>query len=479
RLNKLGEAIKNGKVKIDLVRVERNYFWTYSTDKGWHYDRSTTEYNVKDLVRTFDEQPVLVRLNVEWGEYRLELTDLESKGKTIYRFQAGERWYNAWENNDNSIRPDRISLALDKPSYKSGDSVKLKVAAPFAGNALITIESYKVLYQEQFEVSKGTSEITLTLPENLDRHDLYITAFLLPPSGEHAESVSKRSFGIIHLPLNRDDKKIDLAIEIPERWLPNQKVFVKIIAKDAAGNPVSGNARVTLSAVDSGALSVTGYKVNNPYSLFYGQRAYQGSITDVYDYVMTTVLGSKANILWGGDAELTRGGEKAKNEVQIVSLFSGLVKLKDGVAEIPLQLPTFDGELTLTAIAFDQDQFGKAKETIKVASQVVLQVSMPKFLASSDMSEIALDITNITEASIKTELTLNTGGKLIEQNNKALLTLEPNKKQTLYFLLRATEDIGVGTIEAKLTIGKRILKREWVLAVRDTQAAEFHSQKEL
>ena len=480
KLDKNASPITQGEVKTELIREEKRYFWTYNNNNGWHYERIEKEYVVDSQILSFvDKKPLTLNQSVEWGDYRLELTDLATLGKTIYRFRAGEAWYNDWQNNSKTIRPDRVNLALDKESYLPGETLLLRIAAPYAGNALITIETDSVLFQQQFEVGDGESEVKLTVPKGLVRHDAYITAFVIAPSKTHSESVSKRSFGIIHLPLTRTERHIDLKLDVPERWAPNQQVIVKVRANDATGNPLSGHAKVTLAAVDSGVLNVTGYKVADPYSFFYGQRKYQGVITDMYDQVMTPLLADKASLRWGGDAALTRGGEKSKNEAKIVSLFSGLVSLKDGVAEIPLQLPVFDGELNLTVVAFDNAQFAKVETTVKVTSPVVLQVALPKFMATGDRSEIVLDVSNVTALLLQGEFSLNVAGQLASQNNKRSLTLEPNQKQTLHFTLQALQDVGVGELQAKFVMADEVIERQWSLPVRATQAAEFNREKAL
>ena len=486
KLDKTGNSLGKGDVKAELIREEKRYFWTYTDDNGWHYERIEKEYTVDNRTLTFTNQdPLKFSTDVEWGGYRLELTDLATQGKTIYRFRAGEEWYNHWENNSSTIRPDRVNLALDKASYLPGEKLTLRIGSPTSGNALITIETDSILYQEQFEVIKGESSYTLTVPPALTRHDAYISVFVVSPSNTQDQSVAKRSYGIVHLPLTRDERKIDLNIDVPKHWLPNQNVVVKINAKDGLGHPLSANAKVTLSAVDSGVLSVSNYKVEDPYNFFYGQRAYQGALTDIYDQVMTPLLASVAKLRWGGDAALTRGGEKAKSEVQIVSLFSGAVRITNGVAEIPLQLPAFDGELVLTAVAFDQNKFAKAEQAITVSAPVVIQASMPKFMASEDSSDVVLELTNTSNEVAEGKLELAVEGQVDYQRSIRSITLQPNEKKSINMTLNALQDIGVATIKAELSLvdqannKKEFIEREWSIPIRATQASEFYSQKVL
>ena len=224
-------------------------------------------------------------------------------------------------------------------------------------------------------------------------------------------------------------------MSLPERWAPDQQVIAKVKATGSNGMPLSGDAKVTLSAVDSGVLSITGYEVADPHQFFYGQRKYQGNITDMYDQVMTSLLADKVGIKWGGDAELNRGGEKPQSEVQIVSLFSGLINLKNGRANIPLALPVFDGELTLTAVAFDKQSVATAKQSITVSSPAVLQVSLPKFMAMDDSSEMSIDISNVSDTTLDGDFKLDVSGKLIAQNIKQKLVFKNQGKKRHYILV--------------------------------------------
>ena len=480
KLNKAGKPLTTGNVKAELIREEKRYFWSYNDNNGWHYQRIEKEYVVDDRILSFvDSTPLNLSQQVEWGDYRLQLTDLTTQARTVYHFRAGQDWYNDWQNNSATIRPDRVNLALDKAAYLPGENLILRIGSPTSGSALVTIESDQVLWQQLVEIDKGESTLSLSVPKNLARHDLYISAFVVSAADNASKSITKRSFGIIPLPLNRSDRQLNVEIDTALSWIPNQQVTAKVLVKDAQGNPVTGDAKVTLSAVDAGVLSVSGYQVEDPHHFFYSQRAYQGAISDVYDQVMTPLLGDSANIRWGGDAALTRGGEQAQSEVQIVSLFSGLVSVKQGLAEIPLQLPAFDGQLNLTALVFNKAQFAKAEKTVKVASPVVMQVAMPKFMAQGDNSQIAVDLSNSTDKPLQGEFTFSVGGKLLAQKQVKNITLLPHKKQTLYFSLDAEQAIGKGEINASMALGKVVIKRHWTLPVRPTQASEYHSDKAL
>jgi uncharacterized protein YfaS (alpha-2-macroglobulin family) len=80
-----------------------------------------------------------VSFPVEWGSYRLEVKGPDDVVSSV-RFWAGYSWQ---DNSDGTgaARPDRVTMKLDKPSYKPGDTIKLHIAAPAAGKGYAMVES--------------------------------------------------------------------------------------------------------------------------------------------------------------------------------------------------------------------------------------------------------------------------------------------------------------------------------------------------
>ena len=91
-----------------------------------------------------------------------------------------------------------------------------------------------------------------------------------------------------------------------------------------------------------------------------------------------------------------RGDSKSlPKKVKLVDLFSGVVKLNDkGEADIPLDLPDFNGTLRLMAVAFTADNFGSTDAEMVVAAPIVAELNTPRFITPGDQSAIALDVTN-------------------------------------------------------------------------------------
>ncbi|EAR60441.1 alpha-2-macroglobulin family protein [Neptuniibacter caesariensis] len=479
RANEQGGLLTSGQGKATLYRLEEKYFWSYTAERGWHYQTEKNEYPVANQIIDFTSaDKVPLSLDVEWGKYRLELEDYSAKSKTVYHFNAGEDWYYNWHSGSDQIRPDQISIALDKGSYKAGETAQIKLLSPTEGKALVLLEAGGVLASQVVSLKEGKASAELTIPIDLARHDAYITAFVIAPS-DNSDKVSKRSFGAVHLPLNREGRKLDVEIVSGDTLSPEASSEIAIKVTDAAGSPVSGEYFVTLSAVDSGVLSITGYEQPDPFDFFYQRRAYNTRISDMYDHLAEPTLVDEAEVRWGGDAELERGGEAPPTDVQILSLFSSTVQVEGGLATVNLDLPAFDGELTLTAVAMGADQFGYQKDSVKVVSPLVAQLSSPRFMAKGDRTRVALDLVNMTEATQQVSLDLSVSGALSMPERNLQLTLEPAKKKVLHFEIDAAA-LGEGDIEAAIVIDPTgeeplAIERQWGLNVRPAYPAEYGS----
>ena len=78
--------------------------------------------------------------NLPAGRYRWEVTDGDSGAQSSLRFHVG--W---WVEAEMPDVPDKLEAAADKTSYQPGETAKLFVKAPFAGEAEIAIASDRIL----------------------------------------------------------------------------------------------------------------------------------------------------------------------------------------------------------------------------------------------------------------------------------------------------------------------------------------------
>jgi uncharacterized protein YfaS (alpha-2-macroglobulin family) len=87
------------------------------------------------------------------------------------------------------VRPDRVALKLDKPAYADGETAKLTITPPHAGEALITVEGDKLLWSRRISVPADGSTIDIPIDKAWKRHDLYVTVMVLRPGSAAKRAV--------------------------------------------------------------------------------------------------------------------------------------------------------------------------------------------------------------------------------------------------------------------------------------------------
>ena len=474
-----GRLLNADNVRVRLINMNRRYHWRYDSSRGWYVETSDREFNALTLTQNIrDDGKTTVALPVKYGAYRIEVEDPQTGLVSSMTFDAGENWYWDWEDAQNSeqgARPDKVTLALDKAGYDAGDVAQLQIVPPAAGDSLVLVESDHLLWSARLSVPASGASIAIPVDKDWQRHDLYISVLHLQPADNQERITPTRSIGLIHLPLNREPRRLQVSVDAPQKWQPDQHVVTTVSVSDAAGQPLS-KAYVTLAAVDVGVLSLTDFKTPDAFAWFFSPRRYLVDMRDMYSQLIGLNDNRQATLRFGGDADaLSRGGKQARSEVQIVSLFSGLVDVRNGVARIPLTLPDFNGRLRLMALAFDGERYGSLEQEVTLAAPLVTQLSMPRFVAVGDETLVALDITNLSGAAQTLSLRFTTDGALTVRDpaaRNAEVTLADGEKKTFYLPLRAEYPAGQMDIGMHLSTDNGLsLERHWKLNSRAANPA--------
>lgn len=278
---------------------------------------------------------------------------------------------------------------------REGDTVKLSITPPHDGEALIAVEGGTMLWSRRTSVKAAGSTVEIPVGKDWSRHDLYVSVTVFRPGSQGDRVTPARALGLVYLPLSRDDRKLAVELAAPPKVLPEKRTTVKV----KVGNAGQGQqAYVTLSAVDVGILNITRYATPDPFDFFFGKHRYAPELLDLYGKLIEKMEGTQGRLKWGGDAAM-RDTRSMPVKVRLVDLFSGPVRLDEqGEAQIPLDLPDFNGTLRLMASAFTPDRFGNAQAEMVVAAPVVAELSTPRFISPGDEAAIALDVTNLSGA---------------------------------------------------------------------------------
>ena len=474
-----GEKKAVSGLQVRLIRERRDYYWDWLESEGWQ-----SRFDQKDLVegeQTLDlkaDETGKVTFPVEWGAYRLEVKAPNDAISSV-RFWAGYSWQ---DNSDGSgaARPDRVTLKLDKPAYRPGDTMKLHIAAPAAGKGYAMVESSEgPLWWQEIDVPAQGLDLSIPVDKSWNRHDLYLSTLVVRPGDKSRSATPKRAVGLLHLPLADENRRLELALESPAKMRPNQPLTVKIKASSKNGETPK-QVNVLVSAVDSGVLNITDYVTPDPWQAFFGQKRYGADIYDIYGQVIEG-QGRLAALRFGGDGdELKRGGKPPVNHVNIVAQQAQPVTLNEqGEGSVTLPIGDFNGELRVMAQAWTADDFGSNESKTIVAAPVIAELNMPRFMAGGDTSRLVLDVTNLTDRPQSLNVTLAASG-LIElvSDQPAQVNLEPGVRTTLFVPVRAKEGFGDGELQATLSglnvpgedIGPQ--QKQWKIGVRPAFPAQ-------
>jgi len=453
---------------VRIFRENRNWYWRFDDQRGWHSGYNETD----ELVATTQVSvPAGSRgkllVPVKYGRYRVEVLNPETKLITRYRFYAG---WSAKDDETQGVRPDRVALKLDKPAYADGETARLTITPPHAGEALVTVEGDKLLWSRRMSIPADGSTIDIPIAAEWKRHDLYVTAMVLRPgsAGEKggAGVTPARALGLAYLPLERGNRKLNVAMEAPKKMAPDQPLKVKIKVPDAANAKAGQSAMVTLSAVDVGILNITSFKSPDPHGFFFAKLRYGHDLYDVYGRLIEAMAGQKGKLKWGGDAA-PKPTKSLPKKLRLVDLFSGPVALDaNGEAEVSLPVPDFNGSLRLMAVAASGERFGMQEAEVTVAAPLVVELATPRFLSVGDSALLALDVHNLAGAEQEVKIKVSNGDGLVIRNGEQKVNLKDQQKRILRIPLEAGTAIGLTEVQVKIESPLMKLDRTFPLQVQ-------------
>jgi alpha-2-macroglobulin len=422
-----GETSKPTKpLTVKISGIDWNYHYKRTPSGGYTYEGTRVVTLLKEETLDLSSGTAEYAFTpTGYGQNELSISDPDSGSTSSFSFYTSD-YAQSWTTTQRD-KPDSLTLKLDKPEYLMGETAKLTIQAPFSGTALLTIESDKVLQSRVIILEKNTAEVDVEVKDTY-APNVHCTVSVIRPAVAEAIWKGHRGFGSVPLKVSPRNHRINVALEAPQTILPQSKLRTKVLLTNDAGQPVDGE--VTLIAVDEAICMLTSHKTPSPLAWLYELRRLGVESHDVYSELMEvldeSVLTKKSNP--GGDGEDTEAAERLTkrlnpikaNRFKPVSLWASKITVTDGVAEVDMDVPEFTGELRIMAIACNASQLGSAQGMVKVKRPLIVQPSLPRFLAPGD--ECLMDVTVFNEIGkdITAKLQVTCGGplstKVSEQN---------------------------------------------------------------
>jgi uncharacterized protein YfaS (alpha-2-macroglobulin family) len=368
----------------------------------------------------------------------------------FYAYGSGDTAGNSFEVNTEG----EVTIEADKPKYEPGETAQLLLKTPFPGRVLVTVERNRVLDHFYVDTDQKSAQVRVPIRAGY-APNIYVTATAIRPITDNSLPLTvARGF----VPLTVEKPGTHLPVSLKAASLSRSQTFQTIEVRTAP------KAQVTLAVVDEGILQRKDYHTPDPYGYFYQKRALEVSAFDIYPFLLPE-LGTSSS---GGDAAdlARRTSPVPSRRVKLVAKWSGLLTADaNGLVRYKVRVPQFSGALRVMAVAYKDDAFGNAEQTMKVADPVVISTALPRFASPGDTLDVPVTLTNTTKKSISGPVGISVKGPLrVIVNNDYLkngadkgennlpsaagwrLKLAPNVETRTTFRVVATQSIGASKV---------------------------------
>ncbi len=413
-----------------LVEEDWNYTW-YRRGSQWQYRRDLSDIEIaRGNLDIGTDQPAPFSRKLDWGEYRFEVSDPETGAISASRFSVG------WRGSNTSDAPDQIQIAGPTSPVKGGDRIVLSVKSPYAGLGELVIADDKVRTIRNVLIPEGGSEIEITLDDDIGA-STYALLSVYTPRDVKDRPVPRRAVGIGPIPIDKSAQTLAVSLDAPTQTKPRQS---QTIILNIDNIPARETAYVSLAAVDEGILQITKFQSPNPQDWYFGKIGFGVEVRDDYARLLNPNLGDPAIARTGGDG---LGGEGLTVVPEtMLSLYHGAVKTKNGQAELELELPDFNGEVRLMAVAWSASAVGSTVKPMVVHDKVPAIFALPRFLAPGDKAVATLSLDNVDGAPGEYQVQIDDAGPIKTDRFERSLALTSGERKTLSGQLQA-EDMGI------------------------------------
>lgn len=423
-----------------LTRLDTNWQW-FNRDGNWAFDAVTISRKAGGgTLDVAADKPARLSVTPEFGRYRLEVANSADQTVTSVLFNAG--WVTSGETIES---PEMLETALDKPSYRPGETAKLRIASKHAGKALVTVLSNGLLSSQEVDVPKGGTDVAIPVSADWGP-GAYATALFYRAMDTSAKRMPARSIGVRWLTVDRSTETLKVSMT-PESKVKSAALLT--VPVKIAGLASGEDARVTVAAVDAGVLNLTRYETPSPEGYFHAQRKLGLEIRDYYGRLIDGMRADRGKLRSGGDGAAEPGLTGVPPSVEtILSQYSGIVRVgADGVATVEFQLPEFNGTVRLMAVAWTKDKIGHGSAEVIVRDAVALTATAPRFLTLGDEARLNVAMHNVDGPAGAYKVAVTSGGQSVAGRD---VTLASGERKSEVVTLKPT-DVGSKVYDVLVT----------------------------
>ena len=460
-----GRAPPDGKTPallLSLVKVEWNSALRRNADGHFEWRSEREEHVVARATRTLapegDGEDAI--LAADWafaatstGDWEILAEDPESGAATRISFNAGNG--DGWWEESARANPAELTLSwAGDGTARPGGKAKLLVKSPFPGEALLTVESDRVILARRLVLAENTAEIELDVGADWAPSVHARVSVIRPAAPGDSAWMGYRAHGSAILRVDRPERRLGVEVTAPAVVRPRSPLEVEIAVTGPDGAPAAGG-EVTLFAVDEAICTLTGHESPDPLARFNELRADATRLYDLYADIIEPEPETPDTVSApGGDgaASLRKrlNPVRANRYVPLAFWRPRITLGEDGRARAVIELPEFSGEVRLMAVACTREALGAADAAVKVRRDLVVQPALPRFLAPGDECVLSVPLHNLSAVPMDVRVRVTCGDPLSCAEPERTVTLPAGADTLLAFPLAAGNAAGkaVCTIEA-------------------------------
>jgi uncharacterized protein YfaS (alpha-2-macroglobulin family) len=385
------------------------------------------------------------------GHYLLEFTARDSAGRqvvTTTSFQVYGVGATAWDYKN----PFQVELVSEKDDYTAGETAKIMVKTPISGDALVTVERERVLRSFVTHLEGNAPVIEIPVQPG-DAPNVFVSVMLLRGAADSPRKIKAPEYRIGYCELKVVNPAAKLSVYVkPEQkaYRPGDKVSVTAEVLDYNGQPVR-DAEITISAVDEGVLSLTGYELPDPLAFFNEPRSLSVSTALTLPELLSEDPAERdfenKGYLIGG------GGEDTMNlRKNFLPCAFWNATLRSDAAGKALASFTAPDSLTryrvMAVVQTAKDQFGSGESAFEVNKPVMLEPALPRFANVGDKLAIRAVLHNTTDLAGEVEVSIQFDSSVKSGERSKTLPLAAKESISMDF---PVEFIGTGTAVWKWT----------------------------
>jgi uncharacterized protein YfaS (alpha-2-macroglobulin family) len=397
-----------------------------------------------------DGQPFRFAKRLDFGRYRIEVAQANGMAITSYRFRSG------WASSDSPDVPDRVDVSADRKVVPVGQSVRIHIAPPFAGEATLLVLSDKVLASRDLTVPEGGTTVDVPVEASWGP-GAYVAVHVFRGG---AGARPGRALGLTWVGVDPSARMLPVSINVPDKTLPRGRLQVPVKAEPGAW--------LTMAVVDEGILRLTRYASPDPAAHYLARRRLGLDIRDDWGRLISPGDGAATLLKQGGDDD---GTPLPDIPTRTVTLFTPPVQAgADGTATIPIDIPDFNGQVRLMVVAWHGSRIGAAATDLTVRDPLIAEALLPRFLAPGDDARLAVLLQNVDLPAGEAKAVITTEGPLtVVGADTVSAVLQPGQRSVPGTILHAT---GAGRGVVKLAItgpGGFNLLRDTAITVRPSR----------